>query len=174
MSPTYRFTCKLGAFTIALKPEHAPQTCAYFEGQFARPAFAHASIFRIVTAGNTSMRHDAPIEVVQMGLNMGEEAGHDVIAHENTQVTGLRHLRGTVSAARYVKGSAYPSFFVCMRDEPVLDFGGARHEDGEGFAAFGEVIEGMSVIEDVFGQAEATDFLEKPVALGCERLAGTA
>ena len=44
------------------------------------------------------------------------------------------------------------SFFICVNDQPELDFGGKRNPDGQGFAAFGRVVEGMDVVRKIYGQ----------------------
>jgi peptidyl-prolyl cis-trans isomerase A (cyclophilin A) len=48
--------------------------------------------------------------------------------------------------ARTEPGSATSEFFICIGDQPELDFGGKRNPDGQGFAAFGRVVEGMDVV----------------------------
>ncbi|HYD43836.1 MAG TPA: peptidylprolyl isomerase, partial [Phenylobacterium sp.] len=40
-------------------------------------------------------------------------------------------------------------FFICIGDNPALDFGGQRNPDGQGFAAFGKVVEGMGVVKAI-------------------------
>ena len=89
------------------------------------------------------MERHRRIAVIQGGLRHEREDLPPVIAHETTAMTGLRHLKGTVSLARFAPGAVYHSFFICLRDEPVLDFSGARHPDGQGFAAFGRVVAGV-------------------------------
>ena len=49
-------------------------------------------------------------------------------------------------------GSATSSFFICINDQPELDFGGKRNPDGQGFAAFGKVVEGMDVVRNIYKQ----------------------
>ena len=93
-----------------------------------------SSFFRIVTLSNQSAERHRRIAVIQGGLRHEREDLEPVIPHESTATTGLRHLKGTVSLARFAPGAVYHSFFICLRDEPVLDFGGARHPDGQGFA----------------------------------------
>ena len=51
--------------------------------------------------------------------------------------------------ARNEPGSASTEFFICIGDQPSLDFGGDRNPDGEGFAAFGKVITGMEVVHRI-------------------------
>ena len=68
---------------------------------------------------------------------------------EPTSVTGLAHVDGTISMARAEPDTATSDFFLCLGDQPSLDFGGARNPDGQGFAAFGRVIIGMDVVEAI-------------------------
>lgn len=160
---SFRFICSLGAFSIELNRQAAPETCAYFEHWFAEPRFVDASIFRIVTEANSSNASSTPIEVVQIGLAHDGTGPLDRIAHEATNKTGLKHKQWTVSAARYGQGEVYPSFFICMRGEPELDYGGRRHPDGAGFAAFARVTAGFETLRRVFELAESSDFLAKPL-----------
>ena len=55
-------------------------------------------------------------------------------------------MDGAVSMARMKPGTATSSFFICIGDQPELDYGGNRNPDGQGFAAFGCVKEGMGVV----------------------------
>ena len=64
-------------------------------------------------------------------------------------MTGLRHRDGTLSMARSDPDSATSEFFICINDQPSLDFGGKRNPDGQGFAAFGRVIEGMDIVRKI-------------------------
>lgn len=161
----YHFACLYGAFTVQLDHKAAPETCAYFERVFSSPDFAHAGIFRIVTETNSSLRASVPIEVIQFGLNHDDSVSFDQVIHEDTQMTGLKHVRWTLSAARYGEGEAYPSCFICMRDEPELDRGGKRSGDGAGFAAFGKVTSGFEALQWIFAQAEAEDYLRDAIPL---------
>ena len=68
---------------------------------------------------------------------------------ERTSVTGLRHVDGALSMARSAPDSATHEFFVCVGDQPALDFGGARNPDGQGFAVFGRVVAGMEVVRRI-------------------------
>jgi peptidyl-prolyl cis-trans isomerase A (cyclophilin A) len=71
------------------------------------------------------------------------------IQQETTAQTGLKHLDGTISMARLEPGSATSEFFICVGDQPELDFGGKRYADGQGFAAFGRVTQGMEVVRAI-------------------------
>ena len=61
-------------------------------------------------------------------------------------MTGLKHIDGAVSMARGSADSATSGWFICINDQPSLDFGGKRNPDGQGFAAFGRVVSGMDVV----------------------------
>ena len=67
---------------------------------------------------------------------------------KNEARNGLRNLRGTVAMARSSDPhSATSQFFINLKSNPALDFGVAR--DGWGYAVFGEVIEGMEVVDRI-------------------------
>jgi peptidyl-prolyl cis-trans isomerase A (cyclophilin A) len=57
--------------------------------------------------------------------------------------------------ARLEPGTASSEFFIVINNQPELDFGGQRNPDGQGFAAFGKVIQGMEVVRSI--QAMSTD-----------------
>jgi peptidyl-prolyl cis-trans isomerase A (cyclophilin A) len=51
--------------------------------------------------------------------------------------------------ARDGPDTATSDFFICIGDQPELDFGGKRNPDGQGFAAFGRVVKGMDVVKKI-------------------------
>ncbi|MBE0675549.1 MAG: peptidylprolyl isomerase, partial [Bacteroidales bacterium] len=75
------------------------------------------------------------------------------------------HRNGTISMARSRVGSATSEFFICVGDQPGLDFGGRRNPDGQGFAAFGQVIDGMDIVLAIHGKAEENQYLANPVRI---------
>lgn len=151
-------------FTLTLNEREAPVSVAYFLQGIDTGVLDDATVFRIVNLNNQPPGNENNIEVVQMGLWNPNSDMQPVIAHESTRSTGLRHRRGTVSLARYAPGAVYYSFFVCMRDEPVLDFGGLRNPDGLGFAAFGFVSEGFESLEGLYMEhANTPEFLPTPI-----------
>ena len=90
------------------------------------------------------------IEVIQAGVNPDRaKDGFPPIALERTSVTGLLHKDGAVSMARGGADSATSGWFICINDQPSLDFGGKRNPDGQGFAAFGRVVSGMDVVRKI-------------------------
>jgi peptidyl-prolyl cis-trans isomerase A (cyclophilin A) len=154
------------AFTIAVCVDEAPVSSAYFLADVDAGVLNGSSIFRIVNVDNQPANHPAKIEVIQMGLRENDPTIASTILHESTNMTGLHHKRGTVSLARFAPGAVYHSMFVCMRDEPCLDEGGARNPDGLGFAAFGYVAEGFEQLQRIFAaHAYGVEYLGTPIRL---------
>ena len=155
----------VGRFLLDIRKDAVPASAGYFLADVRAGLYDGSSFFRIVTLANQRVEEGRRIEVIQGGLRHVREDLPPVIPHETTAMTGLRHLKGTVSLARFAPGVVYHSFFICLRDEPALDFGGTRHPDGQGFAAFGRVVEGFDVVERIYARAEATDHLNNEVAI---------
>ncbi len=160
----------LGAMIIEIFEDRAPASAAYFLADVRAGRFDGSSFFRIVTLANQDAEPRRRIKVIQGGLKHASTELPPVIPHETTAMTGLKHLKGTVSLARFAPGAVYHSFFICLRDEPALDFGGARHPDGQGFAAFGRVVEGFEVVERIYARAEAEEYVERAVRIECAHL----
>lgn len=168
-----RVDTTLGTFVIAVDPQAAPLTVANYLAHVDGRHLDGASVYRIVTLANQAPDTRHKIEVVQWGMNPPRGHPHPFppIAHETTQATGLRHLDGTVSMARSTPGSATAEFFICIGDQPSLDFGGGRNPDGQGFAAFGQVTDGMVVVRALHARAQAQQFLDQPIVVRSVRRA---
>jgi peptidyl-prolyl cis-trans isomerase A (cyclophilin A) len=148
-NPRILFKTGFGKVVIELYQKQAPITVANFLYYTDAGKYNGAEFYRVVTPENQPGR-EIKIEVVQGGLQFVENIDtiHGIL-HEDTRKTGLRHLDGTLSMARDQPGSASTEFFICLGEQPELDFGGKRNPDGQGFAAFGRVIEGMDVIRKI-------------------------
>lgn len=140
---------ELGTITVELDIERAPVTAANFLRYAEAGHYEGGSFFRTVTLDNQA-GSEFKIQVIQAGTHPWYgNFEFDPIPLETTRETGLRHERGTISMARGAPNSATSSFFVCVDDEPELDFGGRRNPDGQGFAAFGRVVDGMEVVDRI-------------------------
>ena len=140
---------ELGAIEIELDFERAPRTAANFLRYVEAGLFDGAMFYRTVRADN---QPDSPvtIAVIQGGLGgEREDEGFEAIAMESTDETGLLHRDGVVSMARLGPDTARGEFFICVGDQPELDFGGARNPNGFGFTAFGRVTAGMEVVHAI-------------------------
>jgi len=162
-----RVETPLGAFVIAVDTTKAPVTVANYLAYVDAKSLDRGSVYRIVTPGNQPPETEHRISVVQWGMNLpeGQSPPLPPIAHETTQQTGLRHLDGTVSMARSKPGSASSEFFICVGDQPELDFGGLRNPDGQGFAAFGQVVAGQGVVQALYRLGQASQILQPPVGV---------
>jgi peptidyl-prolyl cis-trans isomerase A (cyclophilin A) len=162
-----RVDTPLGAFVVEVNPAVAPITVANYLAYVDRHLLDKAWVYRLVSLANQP-QSPHKIEVVQWGVHLPDDAPPRLpaIAHETTQLTGLRHRDGTISMARGAPGTATGEFFICIGDQPELDFGGRRNPDGQGFAAFGQVVQGMDVVRALHAKAGAEQWLKQPIAIG--------
>ena len=77
----------------------------------------------------------------------------------------MTHEDGTLSMARSAPDTARDSFSICVGDQPELDFGGTRHPDGQGFAAFGRVVRGMDVVRKIQASTATGETLAPPIGI---------
>jgi peptidyl-prolyl cis-trans isomerase A (cyclophilin A) len=145
--PRVTIATEKGDIVVEVDTARAPVTAANFLRYVDAGLYDGSTFHRAVTLDNQP--NDAVrIEVIQGG-QLPEDREFPPIAHETTAATGLRHLDGAISMARSAPGTAASSFFICVNDQPELDFGGRRNRDGQGFAAFGRVVEGLSVVRAI-------------------------
>lgn len=137
----------LGNITVELYQDKAPVTVANFLKYVDANLYDSSTFFRSVTLKNQP-NDSVRIEVIQGG-NVDSLKQFPPIPIETTVQTGLLHKNGTISMARSTPNSATCSFFICINDQPSLDYGGKRNKDGQGFAAFGSVTEGMDVARKI-------------------------
>lgn len=137
---------ELGSIIAELYPEKAPITCENFIKYIRNNRFDSLHFYRVVRMDNQP-DNEVKIEVIQGGLGYRATAfRYPPIVHETTRETGILHKDGVLSMARSKPGTASSEFFICIGDQKDLDFGGQRNPDGQGFAAFGKIIEGMDVV----------------------------
>ena len=137
----------LGPIEVRLELARAPISSGDFLKYVDRGLYAGGTFYRTVRPDIDP--NPIKIEVVQGGLT-DESRYLPPIAHEPTHRTGLRHRNGTLSIARDAVGTGTAgAFFICIGDQPELDFGGKRNPDGQGFAAFGHVTSGMELIRKI-------------------------
>ena len=137
----------LGPITIELYPAKAPITVANFLKYVDAHLYDSSSFFRSVTLNNQP-KDSIKIEVIQGG-DIDSVKDFAPIPLETTKQTGILHTNGAISMARDKPATATSSFFICINDQPCLDYGGMRNKDGQGFAAFGKVIKGMDVVKKI-------------------------
>jgi len=153
----------LGDIRVELYPEKAPVTVANFLKYVDQNLYDGTNFYRVCTAENEKERK-VKIQVIQGG-DVPEAKQFAPVAMESTEQTGVRHLDGTLSMARDTPDSATSSFFICIGDQPELDFAGKRNPDGQGFAAFGRVTKGMQIVKAIQAGEEKGQYLVSPVTI---------
>jgi peptidyl-prolyl cis-trans isomerase A (cyclophilin A) len=154
-----------GDIVVEVDTARAPTTAANFLRYVDAGLYDGARFHRTVRAGNQPGAA-VTIGVIQAEVNPARvPKGFPPIPLERTSVTGLRHLDGVVSMARDGPDTATSDFFICVGDQPSLDFGGQRNPDGQGFAAFGRVVKGMPVVRRIQGAAADGQHLTPPIVI---------
>lgn len=168
--PKVKITTSFGKIIVEIDTVRAPVTAHNFLNHVQEGTFKNAVFYRVVRPDNQP-NNDVKIEVIQGGLYSDDEMDKiKPIAHETTQQTGIKHLDATLSMARYTPGTASSEFFICVGDQPDLDFGGKRNPDGQGFAAFGHVIKGMDVVRIIQQQKDDKQYLAEPIKMQIEKI----
>lgn len=153
----------MGNIRIELYAEKAPVTVANFLKYVDNQLYDGTTFYRVCTPENEKERK-IKIQVIQGG-DIPESKAFGPIPMETTQQTTILHQNGTLSMARDKPNSATSSFFICINNQPELDFEGKRNPDGQGFAAFGRVTKGMKVVKIIQAQKDKDQYLIEPVKI---------
>jgi peptidyl-prolyl cis-trans isomerase A (cyclophilin A) len=139
----------MGNIEVELDAKNAPNTVANFLKYVDGKLYDGGRFHRTVTPENQP-DNKVKIEVIQAGIHPDKTKDElPAIKLERTRDTKLSHKDGTISMARDGPDTATSDFFICLGDQPELDFGGKRNPDGQGFAAFGRVVKGMDVAKKI-------------------------
>ncbi len=154
-----------GNILAELDAAHAPATVANFLRYVDAKHYGGGRFHRTVTMQNQP-DNKVKIEVIQAGPPPAREKdAFPPVKLERTRDTKLAHKDGTISMARDGPDTATADFFICVGDQPELDFGGQRNPDGQGFAAFGRVVKGMDVVRAIQKSAAKAQTLAPPVRI---------
>ncbi len=152
-----RVPTELGDIVVEVDQAKAPVTAANFLRYVDAGHYDGGTWHRTVKMDNQP-ESAIKIEVIQAGVNPDKaKSGFPPIALERTSVTGILHKDGVISMARGTPDSATSGWFICINDQPSLDFGGQRNPDGQGFAAFGRVVSGMDVVRKIQAAPSSAD-----------------
>jgi peptidyl-prolyl cis-trans isomerase A (cyclophilin A) len=164
-NPYIMIKTELGDITLEIYEKDAPTTAANFLKYVDEGRYKNGCFYRVVTMDNQP-NNNIKIEVIQGGLS-SETRGNMLppIEHETTVKTGILHKNGVISMARLKPGSASSEFFICVGDQPELDFGGKRNPDGQGFAAFGKIVTGMDVVNKIHQQPADGQMLDPQIKI---------
>jgi peptidyl-prolyl cis-trans isomerase A (cyclophilin A) len=155
---------ELGDIEVDVDSIHAPRTAANFL-RYVDLGFYRFGRFHRTVRDDNQPGSKVKIAVVQAGLDSLRVKDFPPIALERTSLTKLSHKDGTISMARDGPDTATSDFFICVGDQPSLDFGGKRNADGQGFAAFGRVVLGMDVVRKIHQSPASAQALEPPVRI---------
>ena len=138
-----KLTTSLGEIVIVLNSEKAPVSAANFLS-YVNEGFYNGTIFHRVIPG--FMAQGGGFDV-----SLNQKAVHAAI--QNEADNGLKNTRGSIAMARTgVVDSATAQFFINLKDNSFLNHT-AKNNSGWGYAVFGEVIEGMEVVDKMATQA---------------------
>jgi peptidyl-prolyl cis-trans isomerase A (cyclophilin A) len=154
----------LGNIEVEIDTAHAPLTAANFL-RYVDLGFYRFGRFHRTVRSDNQPNSKVKIAVVQAGLDSLRVKDFPPIKLERTNVTKLLHKDGTISMARDGPDTATSDFFICVGDQPALDYGGKRNPDGQGFAAFGRVMLGMDVVRKINAAPANGQALEPPVRI---------
>ena len=127
-----------GEITVELYEEKAPETVANFLKYVKDKKFNGTIFHRVI-----------PNFMIQGGghlPDMSEVPSYEPIVNESSN--NLSNKKGTIAMARTsIPNSATSQFFINLRDNDFL--AKENSQDGQGYCVFGNVIEGMEVVEQI-------------------------
>ncbi|HEU0043330.1 peptidylprolyl isomerase [Sphingomonas sp.] len=138
-----RLDTAAGPITVALDARRAPKTAANFlryvdDGRFDGVAFVRAA-----------RRKAGPGGFIQGGIGMEARRVLPPVPLEPTSRTGLRHIDGAISMARFEReNSATGNFSISVGANPGMD----ARPGAPGYAVFGRVVAGMDVVKRILAQ----------------------
>jgi len=148
----------MGDIVIELDHAKAPKSCENFE-QYVRDGHYDGTIFHRVI--NNFM-----IQGGGFMPDMMQKATRDPI--ENEAANGLSNVTGSIAMARTMAPhSATAQFFINVKDNSFLDHPG---QDGWGYCVFGQVTQGLDVVEkmkavDTTNKAGHSDVPVEPIVI---------
>jgi len=131
------FETSQGRIVVEVKADKAPKTVANFL-QYVNDGFYDGTIFHRVIS----------VFMIQGGgftPDMAQKPTREPVPSESTN--GLKNVRGALAMARTGDpNSATAQFFINVVDNPRLDY---PNPDGHGYTVFGNVVEGMDVVDKI-------------------------
>lgn len=157
---------RLGNIEVELFADKAPKTVAAFLSYVDSGFYNKTSFYRVLKTEELPTTTNTGI--IQGGMwqtNPGKKLTIPGIEHETTKLSGLTHQSGTISLARLAPGTGNTEFFICIGDQSPLDFERRGTEDGQGYAAFGQVFEGMTIVRKIQAQKSNGDKFDEKIEI---------
>ena len=137
--PRVAITTAKGTIVIELEARKAPITTANFLKYIDGHKYDGATFWRAANSGPSGFIQASPVGPT-----------YPPIKHESTKQTGLSHTDGTISMSRFAVGTATGDFVLCVGDNTFMDAGPqSGSDDHQGYAAFGHVVKGMNVVNNI-------------------------
>ncbi len=139
-NPRYEMITSKGRIVLELDAEKAPASTANFE-QYAADGYYDGTIFHRVIDNFMIQGGGFDKDLVQ------KETREPII---NEAANGLKNLRGSVAMARTnVVNSATSQFYINVKDNDFLNHRDSTNARTFGYAVFGQVVEGMEVVDAI-------------------------
>ena len=138
----------LGTMTMDIDVKRAPITATNFIRYVDQKRFDGTTFYRVMRLEWGT----PPNGIIQAGPRGDPKRVLKPIPHEPTTTTGILHKAGTMSMARLAPGTATGDFTIMLSDQPYFDADPTREDPGsrDGYAAFGQVVEGMDVARKIY------------------------
>ena len=156
-----------GDIIVELYPKQAPKTVAAFLSYVDSGYYKDASFYRVLKAEDQPS-NAFKSDLIQGGIWQTKNKLQTSLPGsplETTRNTGILHKDGTISLARSTPNSGNSEFFILIGDSKAYDYGGDANPDGQGFAAFGKVVEGMDYVKQIHAQPDNNTRFTPPIAI---------
>lgn len=142
-------TTSMGVITVDLETKRAPITAANFLRYVDQKRLDGLAFYRTMKLGENQ-------GLIQGGPSGDPKRVLKPIAHESTAKTGLKHVPGALSMARWAPGTATADFSILASAMPALDADPAAPGDNAGYAVFGTVVSGMGTVLKILNAPTST------------------
>lgn len=133
-----KLSTSAGDIVVELDPAKAPKSVANFVQYVKAGHYSNTVFHRVIDS--------FMIQGGGMTADLAEKPTRAPIPLESRN--GLSNARGTVAMARTsIPDSATAQFFINVKDNAFLDQ--PNSPDGNGYAVFGRVVEGMDVVDKI-------------------------
>lgn len=144
-----------GPIEITVYPDKAPISAADFLRHVDGGHYDGQGFYRVVRADNDP--RDMGMSLIQGG-RLDQEMVFDPIPHELTTDTGISNSDGAVAIARLEPGTGSATyFFINIGNNDFLDTGGSRNPDGQGYATFARVTDGLDIARTIQNMETAVE-----------------
>ena len=144
--PMVRLETSKGDIVLQLDAENAPRTTRNFLS-YVKEGFYDGTVFHRVIKG---------FMVQGGGMTEDLKTKRTVSPIENEADNGLKNVRGSVAMARTMDPhSATAQFFINTADNDFLNYK-SKTAQGWGYCVFGQVVEGMTVVDTIEQSATET------------------